>query len=206
MRDPLFSSLAAGILAGILAGSLAGCSAGNYLSTGSVATTQGQAAGQAPNGALQPGATPQTASAQVPAGRPKPTSTPTDRALHAGATVARAQHCGFYFDPAQLRAAYLASESQSGLSAADLAKLSQVYDFTHKKVTKAVAAKDGYCSDFKTKQIKAALTKQLAGDFNPPPPKKVVGGGWFDFGAAPRSRDKLDTEEVFKESEEIAGR
>ena len=43
-----------------------------------------------------------------------PPSDPTSRALQVGATSARAVRCGFYFDPARLKASFLASEMATG--------------------------------------------------------------------------------------------
>ena len=67
---------------------LAACNAAPLLQTGSLAPT----AAEAP---------------------PKP-ATSVDRALSVAATSARAQKCGYYFDPNGLRANFLAAETQRG--------------------------------------------------------------------------------------------
>lgn len=108
---------------------------------------------------------------------------PEDRAVHVAATSARAQKCGYYFDPVKLRESYLASEAQAGAQPAELARLGQIYDVISAKVIKALATQDNYCSGEHTTGIKASLTRQLAGDFTAPKKKtKVAGGGWFDWG------------------------
>lgn len=101
-------------------------------------------------------------------------SDPNSRAIQVGATSARATKCGYNFDPARLKASYLASETQQGVPPDQLAKLEKTYDTTAGAVSKAVATEEGYCSDFKNREIKADLTRHLAGDFNPPPPKRIA--------------------------------
>ncbi len=55
---------------------------------------------------------------------------PQARAMQVGWTSARASYCGFIFDPAQLRASYLASEARAGKSPEEIAKLERAYDYT----------------------------------------------------------------------------
>lgn len=90
----------------------------------------------------------------------------TSRAIQAGGTVARAQKCGFNIDGAKLREQFIAAETAA--SPADAAKASQLYDTAYRGVSRALSAKgEEYCSNAKTTVIKAALTRQLAGDFTP---------------------------------------
>ncbi len=141
-----------------LAAALAGCGA-SLLSTGSVA----------------PGA-PAVAAAPV---------TPTARAYAVGVTSARAAKCGFFFDPVKLRGNFLAAEQQTGASPEDLAKIEKNYDVSAATMTKVIANEENYCSDEKTKYIKADLTRHLAGDYTPgsPHPKKQEDDeGLFSFG------------------------
>lgn len=113
---------------------------------------------------------------------PKPTNTPTNRALQVGTTAARADKCGYNFDAAQLRANYLAYEA--GLApGTDQTSVVKTYDIAYSGITKAVASKAGYCTDQKTREIKSALNRHLAGDYTPDPPKKVeqeegIFSGW----------------------------
>ena len=94
-----------------LAGMLAGCGIGSSLSTGSVLGGS------------------QTAAAPAP----KPIS-PSERALYVGATVARAQRCGFYFEPEQVKASYIAAESQAGTPPEIVQKATKEFDFTRQSI------------------------------------------------------------------------
>jgi hypothetical protein len=134
---------------------LAACNAGPLLQTGS----------------LSPAAT----------DAPPKQVTSIDRALHVAATSARAQKCGYYFDPNGLRANFLTAETQRGTGPEDLVKVTQSYDYTHRTISGKIANSAEYCaSEARTDTIKSSLNKVLAGDFEPPPPKKEdTGGGLF---------------------------
>lgn len=120
----------------------------------------------------------------------------TERALQVGAASARASKCGYNFDPVKLRQAYLAYETKQGGPPDQLAKLEKVYDFTRTSIASKIAAEGNFCSDAKTKEIKADLTRHLAGDFSPPPKKAHVEipSGWFGTG---EGKEPLDREAIF---------
>jgi hypothetical protein len=126
---------------------------------------------------------------------PPPVDEPTERALHAATTSARASKCGYNFDPNKLREAFLASEAASGASPEQMAKLAQSYDFTRATVSKQISNAEEYCTEDRTKTVSAALAKQLAGDFKapkkPPLPKSA---GWWDTTA---TQKPMNTEEIF---------
>ena len=128
----------AGSLA-LLALLLAGCSAGSGLTTGALL------------------------------GEDKPVAPVNDapaRAFQVGTASARAVKCGFNFDPAKLKTNYLAYEKQQP-GGQDTAKIERIYDVSFNGVAKAVAAEGEYCSETKTKTIKADLGRHLAGDYTP---------------------------------------
>ena len=103
----------------------------------------------------------------------------TSRAMQVGTTSARAVKCGYNFDPAKLKANFLAAESK--INPADAGKADQIYMVAFNGVGKGVATKADFCTPQKTAEIKEALTRHLAGDFNPPPPKvEAVEPGFFD--------------------------
>jgi hypothetical protein len=104
---------------------------------------------------------------------------PSARPVAVAWTSARAQRCGFYFDPARLRSSYLAYEArQSG--ADQLAKAEKSYDSTFKTIRERVAADPDYCTESKSAEIKQDLTRHLAGDFAPKLPKtKTAEQCWF---------------------------
>lgn len=147
------------IAAVLLALPIAACSGGNVLQTGSL---------------FGGGAKPEAAA--------QPQSTVTSRALQVGSTAARAQKCGFNFDPVKLRTQYLASES--ALDPAGLTTAQQIYDTAYRGVSRGVAAKgEDYCTPGKVAVIKSALNRHLAGDFMPDataaPSEGEGGGGLF---------------------------
>lgn len=118
----------------------------------------------------------------------------TERALYVGATSARATRCGYNFDAAKLRQSYLAYEAAHGGTPDDLAKAEKVYDYTTKSLASKIAQEEDFCSDAKTKEIKAALTQQLAGDFSAPKKKAQVEvpNDWFGSSASePMDREKI---------------
>ena len=153
----------------------AGCSSGSGVSTASIlgnAPTPPPAAAAAP---AQPGVVPVVAAAP---------STPTERAFQVGTVSARAQKCGYNFDPAKLKASYMAHEIGLGASNDQVANIEKIYNVAYNGVTKAAAGEANYCSERKTQEIKTDLGRLLAGDFEPP--KKAVAqkkdeGGLFDW-------------------------
>ena len=134
---------------------LAACNAGPLLQTGSL--------------------TPKPADAA-----PKP-ATALDRALHAAATAARAQKCGYFFDPGALRTNFLTAEAQRGTPQPELAKITEAYDYTHRTISGKIANSEEYCaSEERTTGIKSSLNQLLAGNFEPPQAKKKEeAGGLF---------------------------
>lgn len=118
--------------------------------------------------------------------------TPADRALHVAATSARAQKCGYYFDPEQLKTAYLGFEASNGLPADQVVGVEKLFDFTKSKIAAQIANDASYCSSERTNTIKAELTRYLAGDYAPPPKKKEAeSGGWFDSDV-PQGKEKIN--------------
>jgi hypothetical protein len=99
---------------------------------------------------------------------------PLARPIQVAWTSARAQRCGFNFDTAKLRATYLSYESRQGAAGEQLAKLQNSYDTTFKTISGRVSANPDYCTDKKSAEIKADLTRHLAGDYTPNLPKPKV--------------------------------
>ena len=127
-------------------------------------------------------------------------ATPEERATQVGATSARAVKCGYNFDPARLRANYLASEMQAGTPAVQMAKVEKIYDLMNLQVKAAVAEEGGYCNQSKTSEIKADLSRHLAGDFSPPPKKAEAGGiGLFDS-KGPSATKALTADDMWDKS------
>jgi hypothetical protein len=123
-----------------------------------------------------------------------PPETMTDRVVHTGTTAARAQRCGYVFDPVGLRQSYLAFETQQGATPEALAKAEKSYDFTYATVMKKIGGEPDYCSDDKTAVIKNDLTKVLAGDFSTSTRKPQANVGWW----TPQHSEKpMDREKIF---------
>ena len=120
-------------------------------------------------GSLFGGAKPPEAAAatQAVAAAAPPVSTPTDRAFQVGSVTARATKCGYNFDPAKLKANYMAYETSMGLAPADTGKIDKIYTVAFNGITKAAASDPNYCNEKKTKEIKEDLNKLLAGDYTP---------------------------------------
>ena len=134
---------AAGISLALVAAALMGCGGAPSLTTGSIL-----------GGPEKPA---------TPAG---PVNDPTMRAFQVGTVSARAIKCGFNFDPAKLKTNYLSYE-RTMTPGGDLAKVEKIYDVSFNGVAKAVAGQSDYCSEQKTKAIKADLSRHLAGDYTP---------------------------------------
>ncbi len=140
--------------------------------------------------------------AEVPGNLPP--ESPLARPTAVAWTSARAEKCGFYFDSAKLRANYLAYEAQQS-TPDQLAKAQQAYDTTFKMIGQRVASNPDYCTDRKSAEIKAELTRHLANDFSV---MKVAAQneencGWLGWGCTPAARpdDKWDSEKWWKDEE-----
>ncbi len=82
-------------------------------------------------------------------------------------TSARAKHCGFLFDPAKLKADYLADEMRRGADQYRLASVSKSYDQTLESVTATISEDPNYCNKERLAAIRVDLKRYLAGDFAP---------------------------------------
>ncbi len=92
---------------------------------------------------------------------------PMARPIQVGWTSARASYCGFIFNPDQLRANFLASEAQMGLSPEQMQKAERAYDYTRRTTYDAIKENAAYCSRDRTAAIRKDLNRYLAGDFSP---------------------------------------
>ncbi len=140
-------------------------------------------------------------SSQKPAQTAAPVPPPDDpiaRAVHVGATAARAQKCGYFFDPQQMRSSFLAAEAQRSAAPEALKKLESSYDFARLRVGRQIAAQDGYCTGDRTADIKKDLNRYLAGDFSAPKKKVKVAesGGLFGNIDVDDRPDKFNKEAI----------
>lgn len=137
---------------------------------------------------------------------------PTQRAFQVGSTSARAVKCGFFFDPVKLKQQFLASEATQGTGVADIGKVEKIYDVSFNGISRGIAAKEDYCSEAKSKEIKQDLTRHLAGDYTPRPTKKVAkeeGGlfsGLFDGGDDVENGPKMGTDAWWEKQNGKMGR
>jgi hypothetical protein len=125
---------------------------------------------------------------------------PMARPIQVAWTAARAERCGFNFDPGRLRANYLAFEQSEGADAARVASVGSVYDQTVVKTKASIGKADEYCTDAKAKEIKADLTRHLAGNYEPKVEKQVAGGGWFSTDKP--VEDKFDPKTIWQDIED----
>ena len=99
--------------------------------------------------------------------RNMPPTDPLAKPMQIGWTSARASHCGFIFDPNQLKANYLASEAQAGKTPEEIGKLERAYDYTRESVTRSIRDNLAYCNKERTAAIRRDLNRYLAGDYSP---------------------------------------
>jgi hypothetical protein len=92
---------------------------------------------------------------------------PLARPTQVAWTSARASHCGFVFNPAQLRANYMAAEMQAGNSPEQMQKIERAYDYTLQSVTATIKDDFRYCNDARADAIRKDLNRYLAGDYTP---------------------------------------
>ncbi|ODA68908.1 hypothetical protein A7A08_00742 [Methyloligella halotolerans] len=90
---------------------------------------------------------------------------PLSRPVQVAWTSARASRCGFIFEPAQLRANYLAQMQRLGTPAAEYRRIEEAYDYTYQSVTETVRGQRGYCTKEKTDAIRNDLNQYIAGNF-----------------------------------------
>jgi hypothetical protein len=124
-------------------------------------------------------------------------------------TSARAKRCGFFFDAAKLKAAYLAYERKQGASPDNLANIEKTYDQSFKSTSDTIWANDDYCSEKKGAEIKQELSRHLAGDYTPnfPKPKVVADCGFFGCGQVP-SDEPFDSKKFWQknDADKVSGR
>ncbi|HXG78683.1 MAG TPA: hypothetical protein VNJ31_05015 [Methyloceanibacter sp.] len=92
---------------------------------------------------------------------------PLARPMQVAWTSARARRCGFIFEPGQLRANYLAAESQSGKTQEEMAKIQKAYDYTYESVFSSIKEDARYCSKERVAAIRRDLNRYLTGDYTP---------------------------------------
>jgi len=92
---------------------------------------------------------------------------PLARPTQVGWTSARASHCGFIFNPAELRANFLAAEAQAGNTPEQMQKIERAYDYTLQSVTATIKDNLRYCNNERTAAIRKDLNRYLAGDYTP---------------------------------------
>ena len=92
---------------------------------------------------------------------------PLARPIQVGWTSARATHCGFIFDPDQIRSNYLASEAQAGATPEQMQKIVRAYDYTRESTLASIKDNLGYCNKERTAAIRSDLNRYLAGDYAP---------------------------------------
>ena len=120
----------------------------------------------------------------------QPVVTSADRVVQVAAVSARAAKCGFNFDPTALKTNFMTAEATLAADQAALNKTEREYDTLRGKVASAIAKEPDFCSDAKTREIKADLTRHLAGDFSPKQVK--VADPALLAAAGPRTRETIN--------------
>lgn len=92
---------------------------------------------------------------------------PLARPTQVAWTSVRASHCGFIFNPAQLRSNYMAAEMQAGNTPEQMQEIERAYDYTLESVRVTIEETPRYCSTERTAAIRKDLNRYLAGDYTP---------------------------------------
>ena len=92
---------------------------------------------------------------------------PLARPIQVGWTSARASHCGFVFNPDQLRSDFMASEVRAGATPEQMQKIERAYDYTRESVLGRIKDDLNYCNRERTAAIRRDLNRYLAGDYSP---------------------------------------
>jgi hypothetical protein len=129
---------------------------------------------------------------------------PMARPVQVAWTSARAQKCGFNFDPGKLKANYMAFEQRSGADAARLGQLEKTYDMTVVKIGGTIGSPDTYCTDRQSGIIKADLQRHLTGNFEPnfPEDKKVAEGGFLSKANDQTTQERFDPKTIWRDLED----
>lgn len=105
------------------------------------------------------------ASSEVEARNMRPDD-PLARPTQVAWTSARATRCGFIFNPQQLRANYLSTESAYN-SPQQMQKIEKAYDYTLESMGLTINDDPSYCHKERLDAIRADLNRYLAGDYTP---------------------------------------
>jgi hypothetical protein len=129
---------------------------------------------------------------------------PMARPVQVAWTSARAQKCGFNFDPAKLKAIYLAAEQRQGVQPAQLASYERAYDMTVTRVRDNIRSPQEYCTDRQSGAIKADLTRHLAGDYAPnfPADRALAQKTLWEQFAGNEAADKFDNRKIWQQLED----
>jgi hypothetical protein len=92
---------------------------------------------------------------------------PLSRPIQVAWTSARASHCGFLFNPDQLRANFMAAEVSAGATPEQMQKIERAYDYTLESVRGTIKDDLAYCNKERTTAIRRDLNRYLAGDYTP---------------------------------------
>jgi hypothetical protein len=92
---------------------------------------------------------------------------PLARPIQVAWTSARASHCGFVFNPDQLRSNFMAAEARGGASPEQMQKIEHAYDYTLQSVAATIKDNLNYCNKDRTAAIRRDLNRYLSGDYTP---------------------------------------
>jgi hypothetical protein len=92
---------------------------------------------------------------------------PLARPIQVAWTSARASHCGFVFNPDQLKSNFMAAEARAGASPEQMQKIERAYDYTLQSVASTIKDNLNYCNKDWTAAIRRDLNRYLSGDYTP---------------------------------------
>lgn len=99
---------------------------------------------------------------------------PLARPKFAAWVSAGAKRCGFVREPATLKAGYLSFEARQGAAGEQLVGLERAYDVMWESTYEQIGKDPKFCSNKRVAEIKLALQRQDASDYNPNFPKPEI--------------------------------
>jgi hypothetical protein len=128
---------------------------------------------------------------------------PMARPVQVAWTAARAEKCGFNFNPGKLKADYIAFEQRGGADAARLGQIDKTYDTTVTKIKSTIGAADAYCTEKTANVIKADLQRHMRGDYeaNFPEDKRIAEGNFWSKATDQTKQDTFNRDTFWKDYE-----
>jgi hypothetical protein len=127
-----------------------------------------------------------------------PNAQPLARPKFAAWVSAGAKRCGFAREPATLKASYLSFEAKQGVAREQLVGLERAYDLMWESTYDHIGKDAKFCSNKRVAEIKLALQRQDASDYNPNFSKPEIDSCGV-AGCAPKRADPFEAKSFWEE-------